>query len=492
MGRLLPGPKDSVMQESISGRMLIELGIVDPDLMPTIMSLHADLAPFMALLDMRGYKTSGVNYGTNFLLDNGRFRTVSSNHVQFKIEASDWRIERFRPNANGVTYEDMANPTKPGLGKLPFYIYLDSNFAGGSEVILLADGRTQLFIVDKTGGEEVSGGVFRYKVKVDGNNIDEYADPKLLADGAECQVATSKYRQDFSTGGNEKHFFGGFGDAFLTLQRFKYSYSGTAEAMDRNKKVSGRWVSANAEYKNMSFLSDAEDRMLKMAAKYTDFQLLEGKTTVDYTDKKVKLTDDEHQEVLSGAGVLYGGDGALEFPQNNGWTKSFIDAFLKDADSYIRPNESGNRDLFMLMHPTSYLSFQAAMRDFGITSDANIIGQGDDKMINNTYRGYSLAGINLIAVRSTALSQRPGMTMKDGTRSNEWDTICLPLGLSSTGERGIELIQLRPNVRGTVAGINKGGQISNDIDGTTEHLLVQVGVISMIQPIRIYRPWDEN
>ena len=67
-----------------------------------------------------------------------------------------------------------------------------------------------------------------------------------------------------------------------------------------------------------------------------------------------------------------------------------------------------------------------------------------------------------------------------------------PLGLTAGGERGIQLIQLRPMSKGTVAGIDKGGNMSNDVDGTTEHALIQIGVISQIQPFKIYRPYRNN
>ena len=82
--------------------------------------------------------------------------------------------------------------------------------------------------------------------------------------------------------------------------------------------------------------------------------------------------------------------------------------------------------------------------------------------------------------------------LKDGTKANEWDGMMLPLGLTSAGDRGIQLMQLRPMSRGKVAGIDAGGNISNDVDGSTEHVLLQNGVISQIQPIKLYRPYKNN
>jgi len=37
--RLKPGPLETVAQESISSRLLIDQGIIDPDFFPTVMSI---------------------------------------------------------------------------------------------------------------------------------------------------------------------------------------------------------------------------------------------------------------------------------------------------------------------------------------------------------------------------------------------------------------------------------------------------------------------
>lgn len=483
---------DTVSQESISSRMLIEMGIREPDFIPTIFSLFKEVSPLVALLDYRGYKTKNVNYDMNFMKGD-RFRTVASNHVQYRIKQDDYRVERFRSNLDGLTYADEANPDYPGRDGNMFYIWLDSNWAGGNEVILLADGKTQLYVIDKEGPKPESGGTWRYRVKIVGNNDDEYVDPDIMTDNDECQVVMSLYPQDWSTGGNEKHTFHGFGDAYLSLQRFKISYSGTAQAMDNKKKsVKGRWVYAGEDKQNAAFITQAQMEMMKMAAQYLEFQILEGKTTVDFNSKQVKLTNATNEPILAGNGILYSGDGPIEFPQNNGWSKAWLEAFLTDVDSYVRPGDNGYREIYLEMPPKSYFNMQQVMRDMGVTQDQNIVGDGKDKYIVNTYAGYELGGIRLLLHRSTRLARRAGKQLKDGSKSNEWDVIAYPLGQTPSGDRGAELIQLRPMSQGKVAGIDAGGNIASDIDGSTEHVLIQNGVISQNQVFKIYRPWKNN
>lgn len=488
--RLKYGPAATVAQQSISSRLLMDMGVNDPDFMPTIMSTFVEESPFLALLDAKGFKTNGLNYGSNFLVDSGKYRTVSNYHVQYRIKFNDMRKEHFRTNVAGVTFVDSGNPTQPGLNKQPFYIYLDSNWIGGNDVILLADGKTQLWCDNARGGEAQPGGVFRYKVKIDGSENSDYVDPNIMLDGYECQLAYNKQRQDFSEFANERYTGNGVGDAYLTLQRLKYSYSGTAAAMDKNRKVSGHWIIGNGG--QQAFLPYAHEEMLKWAGRFLDFQLLEGKGTVNNDTKKVALTDENNQEIVSGDGVLYSGDGPIEYPQNNGWTPRFIENFWSDISQHVTPDEMGNREFAMLMPERSYLNFNLAMAEMGVTSDSNIEGVGGEKMINNTYKGFELGGIRGIAVQYKRMSQRPGIPLRDGTMSNDHECIIVPMGRTSSGDRGVELIQLRPMVSGTVAGIDKGGNVASSVDGTSEHILLQNGIVCQNQIIKIYKPYIGN
>lgn len=491
--RILPGGPVTVAQESVTSKLLIDMGISDPDFMPTIYRLFPEVSPLNYLLDIKGFKTKGVSLATNYNLDGGNYRTVSNNHVIFKIAENDRRKEHIASRSDGLTFLSDAYATKPGYRKTTFWIFLDSNWVGGNEIILLADGKTQVYMIDQKGGIEETGGVWKYECKLIGNSLDEYVDPDLLLEGMEVQLSMSAYPQDFSTGGNERHTFAGYGHSYLTLQRFKLSYSGTAAAMDKNNKnVTGYWVSSNSKNTNNAFLPEAHMKMLKEAARFNEFALMEGKTTVDADTQKVTLTNKLNQVIETGSGVLYSGDGAIEFPINDKWTPKLIESLMADTDSYMRPDSDGNVEAAMFLHPTSYLNFQTAMKEMGVTTDSNIIGVGNEKIINNTYKGYSLGGVTLYAHRHIAYQDRPGIDLIDGSKSNQWDGLIIPLGNTQTGRRGIELIQLRGMVQGKVQGIDAGGNISSDIDGSSEHVLIQNGVVSQIQPIILYKPWKNN
>ena len=81
MARLMPGPLTTVAQESISGRLLVDMGVINPDFIPTIFSMYKKVSPLISLLDQKGYKTKDVNYGSNFL--NGGYHCTVRRLLRF-------------------------------------------------------------------------------------------------------------------------------------------------------------------------------------------------------------------------------------------------------------------------------------------------------------------------------------------------------------------------------------------------------------------------
>jgi hypothetical protein len=484
--RILPGTLQTIAHEAVSSRMLVNIGVSKPDFIPTIMRLFSEEGPLVSILDIKNLKTKGLNFSTN----NENYRTVGSNHIQFRYEHSDWRKFRWVPGPRGNAFECPAYPTEPGRNQSIIYAWSDMNWAGFQEVIELADNRTQVYsLVDPV---EDDNNTFRYKLKIVTDDNDDFVDPMLLAEGMEAAATMNLHEQDFSERATQKYINGVFGDSFLSLQRFMYSWSGTAKAMD-NGKVTGKFVehTDNKGRKQNLFLTEAHERMMRMAAEYLNYQIIWGKSTVSVDTKRVILKNEKGREVMSGNGIMNANDGSIDFPMQNGWTKKYIEYLLSEMDGYIRPGEDGEREVVFLAAPKSYLSFQSCMNEMGVTMNSNIEGSGSNKGINDTYAYYELGGLKIIPKRYAALAtnRRPGIDLQDGSRSNDWDCIAVPIGRTEMGERGIELVQLRPMAEGTVAGIDEGGNIATSVDGSSKHILFQNGVISRIQPFRIYRPF---
>jgi len=485
--RLLPGQPTDVVGESISGYSLTRSAVVDADMLPRVYQPFNDeeYSPLSAILAEKGYFTKGLRENTL----TSKFRAVSSNHIMYPIAASQKRKIHFTTNDTGITFYSASYPTQPGLRGTPFYIYVDNNWARPKEVIELSDNQTQLYLFDPEEPTEFNG-VFRYEVRLNTNDVTDYCDPNLLAEGEEAGVGMTQYEQDFSETGSEKYTFDGWGHAYLTLQRVKMSWSGTAAAM----KPSRNWY----VYKNRDggtsygYLDHAEKEMLRRAVKYHEYQMLFGKSTVD-TDGKVFMKDKRGHEIMAGGGLLYGGDGAVERPMTTaGWTKQYLDSLMEDLD--LRSGREGKKEVVLVMGLKSRLSFNDLMWKLGYkTKDNNVEGRGNDKGVNLNYSYYEYGDVTLIPMRFRWFDneERATKILSNGDKKGSWDCIACPIGFTAEGDNMMELVQLRPAVTGTVHGIDSGREdLASSVDGSSKHHLWQTGIVSRTTVQYLFMPWN--
>ncbi len=479
--KFIRGNAIEVAQESISSLMLLEAGIANPDYIPTIMRAYKENAPLNYILDVKGMKSRNVNLEQP---NSHKYRAVSSNHVKYRLDEDDIEIRHFRSDHRGVTFECPAYPSQPGYRQSIIYGYTDSNWDGFQEVIELNDNYTYLY--NLTDPEEIADGVWKHTYKLVTKDPEEYVfDPSVMfEEGAEYRVKYNMHEQDFSERGVEKYSFKGWSDAYLTLQRFKYSWSGTAKAMMKNAKVSVHVVENNGK---MLYLTEADNLMMRRMAEQHNAQMIFGKQTVSADTGKVILKNMKGRDVMSGSGILFSNDGPVYLPLN-GWTKKYLDWLITEIDRYINVSSDGYREIVALMAPQSYISFQTLMRDLGVTQNNNIEGTGANKGFIDTYAFYELAGIRIIAMKEPSMINRPRRMELDGSYSNDWDTILLPLGKTVSGNNGVELIQLRPMSKGTVAGIDEGGNIASSVDGSSTHALIQNGIINQNKVFMLRKP----
>lgn len=481
--RYLPGQPPDVAGESITSYSLVRNAIANPDLLPLVWQLFKDdEAPISALLGMKGLYTKGLRDNSTM----GGYRVVKSNHVQFAIKNTDRRKLYFVADSQGRTYIDNVNGASAvGLGKVPFYIHLNSNWARPNEIIELGDNTTQLFIYSEEEPEYVDG-VYRYQVVLHSNSKDDYLDADLLAVDMEAGVGMTAYEHDFSETGSEKYTFDTWGHAYMTLQRVKMSISGTAEAMGESKE----WhMFQSSKGKNApTYVSYAEKEMLRRMAEYHEYQIIFGKGSVDI-DGNVVLHNKRGREIMTGDGILNQGEGAFEYPMNGEWQLKFLENVMMDID--IRSGEDGMKEILFGMGLQSLNSFNRMMRKEGFfTQNNNVEGTGASKGVVNTYGFYEMNNVRVIPkhIRWMDDPGRPSKWLSDGTRKSSWDCVALPLGQTPGGDRMIELVQLRPMVQGTVNGMNKGGDgMATSVDGKHTHVLVQSGVVFRGKAMRIFR-----
>lgn len=490
--RLLPGQPLDVAGESISSYSLIRAAVNNPDVLPRVWQVFADEeAPLSALLAAKGLTSKGLVDGMN----TSAYRVVKSNHVMYPIKNSDVRKPRLTATdmtqfggTSSATYYCPFNPTSPGKNLSVVYVALDSNWARPNEVLEFNDNETKGFIYDHEEPIEVNG-AFVYAVKLVTNNREDFFNPGLLAAGNETGVGMTMYEHDFSETGHEKYTYDGWGHAYMTLQRIKMSYSGTAAAMGEDAS----WYAfQNAKGRNVAGYIDYADKMMwKRIAAYHEYQMIFGRSTVDI-DGNTLMKDRKGRDIMAGDGLLYQGEGAYDKPMNK-WTKKFLHGLLRDVD--IRAGKDGHKEVLLAGGWELIQGFSDFMAESGfVTMNNNIVGSTTtaEKGIDMDYSWYQYGDVRIIPKRLRWFDsmERPHKYLSDGTSKGSWDGFVVPMGLTEGGDKGLELIQLRPPKSGTVSGIDKGGEMASSVDGTSKHVLVQSGIISRHKLYRIFRPYN--
>ena len=478
--RYLPGQPNDITNETISSYSLISRAINNPDILPTIFELGEkdEETPLTTFLNAKGMKTKGLY--DNFTGD--KYRVVKSNHVQYAIENSEKRKVRIKENTDGVTFVCDAYPTEPGRNGSVVYVWMDSNLATYKDVIELDDNLTKIYVIDDELPVEIKGG-WRYMCKMVQSHREAFIDAELLQDMSEAAIVMNMHEHDFSETGREPIFtFDGWGHAYMTLQRYKLSWSGTAAAMEANDV---KWVQ---HYGKKGFLTVAEDKMMRMAAKSHEYALVFGKGTVT-VDGDVLMKDKKGREIMAGDGIIHQGDGAYEYPFNE-WSMPLLEGIMSDID--IRTDGKGMKEVVYTTSTKSYLSFTKMLKNEGfVTQNNNVEGTGSAKGVNNDYAYYEVGGVRIVPKRWGWLSstERPSKWLADGTRKGDWDGYFTPTGQDSTGANQIELVQLRKPKMGTVSGIDKGGEMATSVDGSHKHFLFQTGVVCRTKITRMFKPY---
>ena len=489
--RYLTGVAPHVANETIQSHMLIKHMVSTPDILPGVTRLWKnDITQFSSILAERKMFSKGLGGpGT----DKSKYRVVSQNHVQYAIENSDnVKVRLVNNPATGKAFKCDAYPDEPGKKQSPVTIYVDENWLSPKDIFEFGDSdHTQGWIYEEMLPQQTSFGAFALQVKIMDNTLDAFFDPELLEQNSEIGFAMTAFEHDFSETGYEKYTFDGWGHGYMTLQRMKYSWSGTAKAMSESKK----WIQAQtASGKNVNlFLTKAQDLMMRRWGGAQEFANVFGKGNVSI-DGVTLSKDSRGRDVMAGSGVLHQGDGAFRYPIFE-WNRAVLEGILSDIR--IKTGRNGSIEVVALLGQASYNSFQRFMLKEGNNAQLQSVWSEYDggKGKSDTYTFYEFAGVRIIPIlyQWFASPDRPQRLLPDGTSESAWEGVIVSLGNTTDGDNGIELITLqdRSYKSGSVNGINEGGDnMANTIDGGSHHILSQTGIINRNQEgiARLYRP----
>ena len=478
--RILPGAPREFANETPTSAHLSTYMASAPEMLPHVPTLfEKDVTAFTSLLARRNmYDTTvGVN-------PNGRYRTVGNRKVIWNVKGYPDRKARII-GLGGVGFNCDAYPTTPGKYQTWVDIYVDTNWFSPRDVLELADNRTQIYVADSHLPIEVDAGIWKYRTKIVTNIQTDYVNPALLAIGMELGVSHTMF-EEMSKTAYEKYTFDEKATTHMTIQRLKWSISGTADQY----KASKVYIEHNGV--NM-WAENAQVAMLKRAAQYRENQILFGKSTVTANDEIILKTE-EGFDVMGGDGLMNQGDGAWRTPYNNLTTRVLDDII---ANVSLHSNQYGT-EIAVACGREFYNDFAELMRtkagiDPKVVESVNGLGKG----INLDYKYYEFGGVRIIPTMIPWFDSpmRPGIVGPDGVRYNSRRALFVSLGDVDINEPTIELLQLgnRGWLEGEVNGMNKGGDMANSIDGRSHHALWETGIANrdingiaeLYQPIKL-------
>ncbi len=456
-----PGTLKGFANETTMSNHLFQYAITEPEILNQAVTLFPRVATFQTLLADRNLTAKGLF--ADMKTDN--YTVVGNTKVKWPVKSLHAR----KGVILGFEAEDTTYPSRYGsVVKLK----LDTNWFSPYDALELADNNTIVTVVDDMLPQEIDTGIWLYYVRLNRSREDDYIDPTLLEEGKEIGFAYTNF-YEMSETAYEKYTFDDMASSTLTIQRMKWSISGTASQMNVRK----HWVTHNGE---MAWMTHQELKMLERWAAAREFQLIRGKGTVSKTDK-IMLKDMKGRDIRSGDGLLNIGDGSLKFPFNN-LNKRTIDNVLENLS--ILSNNDGVMEVAAVGGKKFMTRFGQIMRDeFKVTAQELVEGSGREKGVNATFSYYELDGVRIVPVWSKWFDDmtRPSEYAADGSRKLSWNAFFTSLGNTEAGNPNVELITLgdRQFKKGTVAGINQGGEkMQTSVDGEHTHILSETGIVS--------------
>jgi hypothetical protein len=191
--RILPGTPKEFANETPTSLHMGKFMVSNPEILPTITTLFdKNISAFSSLLARRNMMSGKLTDPLN--PKNKNYKTVGNRKVMWNVKGYPDRKARII-GYGGVGFKCDASPSEPGKYQTIIDVYLDTNWFSPREVIELADNRSQLFIYDSKLPEEVEGGVWRYRMKVNTNENGDFINPNLLSIGMEMSVSHNQYEE---------------------------------------------------------------------------------------------------------------------------------------------------------------------------------------------------------------------------------------------------------------------------------------------------------
>ena len=464
--KIIDGIDKSMSNETIQLKNLSSRLMSSPDKLLGVTTLFKDsVTPLSSILFSKGYYSGDLSKVTNPKAAN--YTITKNRRVRWDVKGCERRKGRFVKAAT-VDFDS----DRMGYRQSIITLYLDTNWFSPKDVLVLADHRTLVHVVDDMLPEQDTDGSWMYKVKLVTGNKDSYIPASMLAAGEEIGFGHTGF-EEMSETAYEKYTFPDQYESTMTIQRMKWSISGSA-----SQTGTSIWI--QNDKKQTGFIEEADYQMMRRWAYAKEYHMIFGRTTVD-EEGNVVLKDTRGNIIEMGSGILEQGDGSLKF-QYYKLTEAVIKNVIRNMTTY-----SNGRDTEVIVAGGwDFIDkFNDLMREIlGTLNNGLLEGEGDKKGVNANYSYYKYMGIKFYPIRMTEFFDDPALPESakgpDGISYSSKRGIFVSLGYidDNSNKPNIELLALgnRAVRKGMVNGIDKGGDMASSVGGSHNHILSETGV----------------
>ena len=269
---------------------LLQFALAKPEAMWQTLPLYRSNATVFSSLLARKGLTASTLYGD--MSGKNGLRSVGNSILEWAIKAPPLHKGSIISHDGGST---------PGLNGATFNIVCDVDKFKENMVLELVDQRTFLWVRSRT---QTAQNTWTYNVSLKYNVPGAFADPTLLTAGKEIGFSHSNY-PEISSDAFEMHSGMEWHRNYMTIQRIKYTMSGSARA---TKTI----IEHNGAY---TWESRANLEMMEHWYSMQEAMYLFGVATKDAANN-VYLRDLDGKEVIAGDGLIASGDSGLKFGYN--------------------------------------------------------------------------------------------------------------------------------------------------------------------------------
>jgi hypothetical protein len=396
---------------------LLQYALTDPQVMWQSLSLYeSNFTMFSSLLARKGL-TASMLYGD--MSGKSGFRTVGNRILEHSIRPPRMFKSKVISHTGGST---------PGLNGAMFNIVTDSDKYFPNNVLQVGDSRFLLFVQNRT---NTAHNTWTYQVSLKYNKPGSYVTPALLTAGNEIGLSHTNYPEISSdsyesTSGHEWH------RNYMTIQRLKYTMSGSARATKiaiRHNGVTTWETQANLE-------------MMQEWYRINERMYLWGVANND-GNGNCYLKDLDGKDIMAGDGLFAQGDAGLKFGYNR-LTERVLNQIL--ANMHMMANNDGMTEIAVLCGAEFHWEFNSLMKDvFAASPEVFHVTNADGQRGVATHFQYyqPLSNLRMYVIEHPSFSSPYEPTnYVNGRNMRSRRAVFVNLGNTVGGDPNVQLVAL--------------------------------------------------